>query len=220
MINMMSLEEIGIQHGADKTVHHGLFSFYEKHVQHLRDEPINLLEIGVLQGRSIVTWREFFKNANSIQGADVNPTFESNMPADTSFHLLDQFDIVSLQRFAKNAVESKQMFDIIVEDGCHQQRAQQNTLFSLWPCVKPGGFYFLEDIHCSFHPNYNNLEHFVSVNTMELIMAINNRKHVNIDGLSNEAFTYEQLKSLLSELQLCDVFGNGVSMACALQKKC
>ena len=36
--------------------------------------------------------------------------------------------------------------DVIIDDGLHSWSGQQATLRSLWPCVRPGGVYFIEDV--------------------------------------------------------------------------
>ena len=60
-------------------------------------------------------------------------------------------------------------FDLIVEDGSHKHSDQQMNLAVLFPLVRPGGFYVLEDIHSSFQraydepPNgYNTTYHVIS----------------------------------------------------------
>jgi len=44
---------------------------YEKLFSHKREEPIRLMEIGVLYGNSIKLWENYFPNARNIVGLDV-----------------------------------------------------------------------------------------------------------------------------------------------------
>jgi len=48
------------------------FNVYESHFEHLRNESLNMLEIGVRWGGSVWGWRNYFPNANII-GMDVDP---------------------------------------------------------------------------------------------------------------------------------------------------
>jgi hypothetical protein len=45
-------------------------------------------------------------------------------------------------------------FDLIVDDGGHTMNQQYVSFKHLFPAVKDGGFYFLEDLHTSYLPNY------------------------------------------------------------------
>merc|ERR1712070_832534 len=36
--------------------------------------------------------------------------------------------------------------DVIVDDGDHRYKSQEKTLLTMWPLLKEGGFYFIEDI--------------------------------------------------------------------------
>ena len=47
------------------------------------------------------------------------------------------------------------LFDLIVEDGSHMHRDQQMNLAVLYPLVRPGGWYVIEDIHSSFQAKYD-----------------------------------------------------------------
>ena len=37
-------------------------------------------------------------------------------------------------------------FDVIIDDGLHTWSGQQRTLTNLWPLLRPGGYYFIEDV--------------------------------------------------------------------------
>jgi hypothetical protein len=49
---------------------------------------------------------------------------------------------------------NNEMYDIIIDDGCHMQSHQQNALDTLWSHVSSGGVYIIEDIH-HFDSNLN-----------------------------------------------------------------
>jgi hypothetical protein len=40
-------------------------------------------------------------------------------------------------------------FDIIIDDGGHTMAQQMTSLQHLWKAIKPGGYYFCEDLHTS-----------------------------------------------------------------------
>lgn len=52
-----SLYEIGLSTGTDKATTHKYCEFYEKYINHLSDQNISLLEIGVWKGESLRSHR-------------------------------------------------------------------------------------------------------------------------------------------------------------------
>src|SRR5947209_475468 len=85
-----SLDEIACRLGTDKSTltrlptaedgypsrpaqGHGYTMFYEHYFGPRRFEELRLLEIGVLDGRSLATWKEYFPHAQ-IYGLDIDPS--------------------------------------------------------------------------------------------------------------------------------------------------
>jgi hypothetical protein len=143
-----SLDEIGTKYRTDKASWcHGYLDVYERFFAPMRDEPITLLELGVQHGNSIRTWREYF-SAAMIIGVDIEP-----VPAELRdwVYQCDQADPKLL-----GALEKYGLFDIIIDDCSH---ISVNTIASfklLWPLVKPGGLYIIEDLAC--HDDHGALE--------------------------------------------------------------
>lgn len=65
----------------------------------------------------------------------------------------DQADASFLRYFVSETARGGQ-FDIIVDDGGHTMVQQLTSLEHLWPAVKPGGLYVIEDLQTSFLDNY------------------------------------------------------------------
>jgi hypothetical protein len=163
---MASLTELANSHGTDKgTVGpsktwpvHNYTDIYAAYLDHLRDEPINFLEIGlgvtgdawqanVAHGRnetggaSIKTWYDYFPKA-TVYGVDINPASFLDNDRTRTFQL-DQGNRAQLEEFADKAgVE----FDVIIDDGSHRADHQQLTFSVLFPRLAPGGLYFIEDL--------------------------------------------------------------------------
>jgi hypothetical protein len=144
----MTLDDIAKKHQTDKSsLAHGYCDIYERYFGHLRDEKINLLEIGVQFGLSIQTWQEFFHNGE-IYGVDLVENFRSDNP---HVHLFqgDASHAAFWNGFARGV-----NFDIIVEDSNHLASTHQIVLQSLWPRLKPGGFLIFEDVFTHFDPHF------------------------------------------------------------------
>ena len=141
-----TLDEIGLKYGTDKaSSHHNYLNFYESFMAGYRDRPITLLEIGVYQGASLRTWREYFSKAK-IVGVDIQVNclqFEADR---IKIELADQSN---LEHLAMLAV-AHGPFDVIVEDGSHFWEHQVTTLRGLFPHLKSGGVYVVEDLQTNY----------------------------------------------------------------------
>lgn len=63
----------------------------------------------------------------------------------------DQADPAFLERML---AEHGRDFDVIVDDGGHTMKQQITSFTVLWPAVRPGGVYFIEDLETSWSPMY------------------------------------------------------------------
>lgn len=134
----------GTEHGAK----HSFSEFYDDHLNHLRENKLNLLEIGVDNGFSLKMWEEYFKNSN-ILGLDVDD--KSYLNTDRIFcKKLDQSNQQDLDNFVLNCSTK---FDIIIDDGSHHMLDQQITFGSLFPLLNSGGIFIIEDLHTSLLNN-------------------------------------------------------------------
>ncbi len=141
-----TLDAIGLKYGTDKaSFHHNYLEFYEGFFAPLRNEALTILEIGVLNGASLKTWEEYFPNAKVI-GADIMPATKKFEQGRVVIELLDQSNIEELTRVAVKHGP----FDIIIEDGSHMWEHQITTLRTLFPFVKDGGIYVVEDLQTNY----------------------------------------------------------------------
>jgi hypothetical protein len=156
---MADLAQLFSAHGSDKD-RNGYSSLYAALFTHLKESPISLLEVGIgtmvpgaassmkgympdsyQPGASLRAWRDFFPNG-AIHGMDVQPDCLFTEERITTHHC------DSTQEFHVRAWSqlTKLTFDIIVDDGSHWDHHQLATLKHLWPFVKPGGYYVIEDV--------------------------------------------------------------------------
>lgn len=126
----------------------------------IRHSVRNVTEIGVASGASTLLWEEYFPNAN-IFGVDLTilPNAKHRVHGHTRIHLCrgNSTD----ERMAVRLGLVPLSMDIVVDDGHHAPQMNENTLQLLWPLVRPGGFYLIEDVVTggqqispgeSFHP--------------------------------------------------------------------
>jgi hypothetical protein len=126
-------------------MHHDYLSFYERFLAPMRDQPITLLEIGVFQGASLHTWREFFPKAKII-GVDIQATCKQFESERIKIELADQSNLEHLSTLALTYGP----FDLVVEDGSHMWEHQITSLRALFPFIKNGGHYIVEDLQTNY----------------------------------------------------------------------
>lgn len=148
----MTLTELGTTFKTDK-VSHKFTDLYENHFSHLRDASIRLMEVGVYQGHSLQMWASYFSKGQ-IYGVDNCTLITAEQMKKLSQGsirtiIADQSDRKQLQK----VVDETGTLDIIVDDGLHYQEHQQVSLGFLFPWVKPGGVYVIEDLCPRIYPN-------------------------------------------------------------------
>jgi hypothetical protein len=134
--------------GTLKGAGHSYTLVYEQWFESIRQEPLRVLEIGVCDprrpGASLQSWHEYFPNA-TLYGYDIEDAHRFDNDRIVTF-IGDQSNPADLARFIEF---SGGEFDLIIDDGSHLSRHQQASLAFLFPYLKPGGQYIIEDLHCS-----------------------------------------------------------------------
>lgn len=141
----MTLQEIGLKYGTDKATTHFYLDNYEKYLGSWRDKEFMLLEIGVGNGSSIKMWREYFPNAK-VYGIDINPDC-----AGEGIFIGNIIDVT----FWKKAMEEIGSPDIVIDDGGHVGLETFLTFKNIFPLVRSGGFYFVEDTATFYNNHYS-----------------------------------------------------------------
>jgi hypothetical protein len=137
----MTLQSLGIKYDCGKFTGHSYAPVYEEYFGTLRDEPINLLELGILEGASLRVWLDYFTKAK-IYGID------SGQPVAIQDPRLYQFSSpVHEPQVASYFPDD--WFDVIIDDASHVHGQQVAAFEYLWPKLKSGGLYFVEDIPSS-----------------------------------------------------------------------
>ncbi len=106
---MKSLLEIYADKNTDKLVDHSYVPLYETLFEALREQPIRLLEIGVLHGGSLLAWLEFFPAAR-ILGLDLSPP--SNLRH-------ERLTLIAGNQTDETLLRSLGELDIVIDDGSH-----------------------------------------------------------------------------------------------------
>jgi hypothetical protein len=143
----LSLDQI-----VDKVTAHEYEVMYGEHLMpyYYKHPEMKMLEIGLgctmkygADG-SVKLWKKLFPRMD-LWEAEYNTICVEQTEIPPWLHVLigDQSDPETLDRWIE---ESGGNFDVIVDDGGHTNCQIMTSFEKLWPHVKPGGLYFIEDL--------------------------------------------------------------------------
>lgn len=171
----MTLQEIGIKHNTDKATLHFFLDGYEKFLISCDIQVKVLVEMGIWEGGSLRMWSEYFPYAEVI-GLDFDAAkcfSEDNIKC----YVADQ----NRPETILDALVGKDV-DLFIDDGGHMMTQQIDTFNTVWPTLKKGAVYILEDLHTSYDRHYINhdvlaidfIQKFVEDNEVKYSLINNN----------------------------------------------
>ena len=158
MDSMKNLTSLAEYYKTDKH-DHGYTKIYEKYFDSLRDKKLQILEIGIADGKSLLTWSDYFKNSTII-GIDIHKInlIEKNLDrTNIKVHQGSQSD----ENFIKEITNKYGNFDIIIDDGSHLRKDVIKSFHLLFPHLNNNGLYVVEDMQTSYN-------HFFGGNPFDL----------------------------------------------------
>ena len=141
--SQLDLEEIGRRSNTDK-YRQGYLPHYEKHLKKHRQDAINIVELGVRSGQSLLMWQRYFPQA-TVWGVDIDPACMEFHDPEHRVHVLiaDQRDAHTLLHNLPTTAQ------LVLDDASHLTQWSMKSFDILWPSVDWGGLYVVEDIHCA-----------------------------------------------------------------------
>ena len=146
------IEQLASQFGTDKRrEHHKYTDLYAMLFDPLREVVENITEVGVLYGHSVPMWLDYFPRA-TVHAIDrsASALTAAREFLNASGHTLRRVRLLLGSSKDPKALErfgiAHGTMDIVIDDGDHSPAGQERTLLTLWPIVKPGGYYIIEDM--------------------------------------------------------------------------
>jgi predicted O-methyltransferase YrrM len=190
-----------------------------------------VLEIGVATGASIRTWLEYFPGARVV-GLDADPNVLSDL--DESLVRDPRLDLVMVDQARREDLGAMLgsypgPYDLILDDGGHTMAQQQTSLAVLFPHVRPGGFYVIEDLHTSLLPcvetrdGAGNVRRYetgcdsATTTTLAFLRALRAGQVPVSDwmGVGEVRFVLESA----ARIEVCDVRGDGSSITSCIVRR-
>lgn len=147
------LKKLALLHGSDKWGAHWYAKHYEQHFRPLRNQRLNILEIGIggearpnSGGASLRMWADFFPRG-TVHGIDLH---------DKSFLQSDRIKIYQGSQadadFLQRVIGEIGAPEIIIDDGSHRNEHVLTTFNILFPLLADDGIYVIEDTQTSYWP--------------------------------------------------------------------
>lgn len=176
----MTLDDIALKYATDKSsTQHNYTEKYDRYFSPLRNEKLKVLEIGIQNGFSLKTWKEYFPNAE-IFGIDI---------VDCSH--MDEERVTTLKgsqndlTFLKKINDQYGPFDIIIDDGSHNSADMRISFDFLFPLLKKDGLYVVEDIVCVYWPELSDGGTLFMDRLKELLDIVNGNGKCGLAEMKN-----------------------------------
>ena len=123
---------------------------YDRHFSQYRQAAVSILEIGVFKGGSLKLWREYFGPEARIFGVDIDPQCAQFDGDYGQVRIGSQAD----PDFLRSVVEEMGGVDVVIDDGSHVMKHVDVSFRTLFPLLRKGGTYIVEDLHTAYWPSY------------------------------------------------------------------
>lgn len=186
----MNLQDLGKKYQTDKYDNNhshlgeSYLDVYEKYFSNFKNININFLELGVKGGHSLRMWKEYFPKAK-IYGVDFNPDCIRHEEERIKIEICGQDDPKILKL-------SEEKFDIILDDASHINSLSVSSFNLLFPKLKDGGFYIIEDLGNS----YINLSNHINEWDGELAKNHENKVNLNHDRKDLDSLFLSLIKKM------------------------
>ena len=140
-----SMLQYGQLSNTDKVTHHEYHKYYEPVLKPYYNLHGSIVEIGLGTGQSLPMWQNLFKHAH-IYGVDKE--YENSGNDRYTIYKGDQSNVNDLNDLRKSLTDKNVFF--INDDGSHIPEHQLLTFNTLFPILKEGGIYIIEDIETSY----------------------------------------------------------------------
>lgn len=151
---------------------------YDRHFGPFRDRAPTMLEIGVQNGGSLEMWRRYFGPDATIFGVDIDPRCAERVTPPNQVRIGSQADAA----FLKSVAAEMGPLDIVLDDGSHIASHQRESFRVLFPLLKDGGLYVLEDLHTAYLPGMHEGGYKRSGSAIEFVKQMIDDMHAWYHG--------------------------------------
>jgi len=151
---MGELNNIGLKTGTDKnSIYHGYLDIYESYLKDWKEKNIALIELGTggyhypdRGGEGVRMWYQYFKSGK-IVSVDIHPK-ENIINDRTEFWQGGQTDKHLLKTIIGQNNDAA--LRVVIDDASHNNKLTIESFQIIFPLLKSGDYYFVEDAQTSY----------------------------------------------------------------------
>lgn len=181
----------------DKWEHY--FEIYDHVIGPFYGSRINYLEIGVQFGGGLEIASKLFSAESAIVGLDIEPLCKNLEKVGLAkIFIGSQTD----PKILGGIIEYCQYFDVIIDDGSHQQKDMIETFLILFPYLSEGGCYLIEDTHTNYSPKHQDA--FFGIGLYDYFKAISERLNIDFMDLGTKGDYFKMPRSERTSAMLAE----------------
>ena len=193
----------------ERIIGHGYHKFYENYFAKIKDNNLDILEIGSFRGNASAALFFYLPNSN-ITSLDLYPDLFLYKSKRIVNDYLDNSSVIEIEN--RILIHDKK-YDFVIEDAGHYYKDQIISLFKIFPKVKKKGIYVIEELDfpdTRDDMNLNN-EH---PTLKEILLAIKTKKKFNSNLISEDEKEY-----FLSSFDTIEILKGNFNNICFIKKK-
>jgi len=179
------------------TKYKNYFAVYEKLLKKYVNTKFTFVEIGVLNGGSLLMWKDFFGESARIIGIDLNPNVKKFENDGFEIFIGNQSDPIFWDKFFKSTGK----VDVILDDGGHTNEQKIITSQCCIPNIKDDGMLIIEDTHASYSEKFDNPSKYSFINYSKKVIDDINFRFPNSNkfknSLNNYVYSIQYFESLV-----------------------
>ena len=197
--------EIGKKYDTDKSSQrinvnqfrhcHPYTIFYHSIFKNYRNDNLNIAEIGIGTGGSLLMWNEYFTNS-TIYGFDNNTTILNDFKTNNNNNnnnkfVLSYMDVSNKDSITSSLHELNATYDIIIDDTTHNFDDQLRIIENVYSYLKPGGILIIENVFKMVG------EHFYFDRLKPILDSFQEHYFITLDHVNRESTGWDNDKLLV-----------------------
>ena len=211
------LIDIVEMYGTDKHYEHDFFKVaYDDLFFNIRKDVKKFVEIGSHDSTSLKLWKDYFSECKVMSVCPEEPPEVVLKSGNNIDYVVcntdDTQQIEDLQSIIQGA-------DVILDDGNHRMRDQQQMFARSFQSLKPGGYYIIEDLHTSIELK-DNPKHFMNWGDANKTLTLDMLQQFNKDGIRSDYMTDQQEQYLNQTIEYVKIYNTkpNWSYTCVIKK--
>ena len=188
---------------------HGYSKIYERYFEKIRNDNLNVLELGSFYGNAAGAFFYYFKNSNIYSGDICPDLFRYKSQRLKNFYINTSSEI----SIKKDLIDNQRIFNVIIEDASHTLKDQIISLFMLFKILSPKGIFICEELDFPETRKDMNINNEYP-DLKNILKAIKSNKDFNSKYIKEEDKKY-----FLDNFNTIEIFKGKINEVAVIQKK-